>query len=326
MPVSPEPASNPRGTLPLVLVTEDVDAVAVAWLAEHCDVAMCAVGEPEFPDLLARAVGLVVRTYTRVDAELLSRAPRLRVVGRAGVGLDNIDVAACRSRGVEVVHTPDANTQAVAEYVIALLLDVLRPRERVTRGLTLAEWTSVRRGEVARRQLSELRLGIIGLGRVGTRVARAACGLGMAVQYHDLLEIAVDRRHGARPISLDDLLRTSDVVSVHVDARSANRSFLNAARIALLRADAIVINTSRGFVVDATALADFLNTNPSATALMDVHDPEPFGGSYPLLRCPNAHLYPHLGAATTAAHTAMSWVVRDVWQVVCGEKPARPAP
>lgn len=307
-------------------MTEDVDAAAVAWLGERCEVALCAADEPEFPDSLTRAVGLVVRTYTRVDAELLSRAPRLRVVGRAGVGLDNIDVAACRSRGVEVVHTPDANTQAVAEYVIALLLDVQRPRERVTRGLTLAEWTSVRRGQVARRQLSELRLGIIGLGRVGTRVARAAGGLGMTVQYHDLLEIAPEHRQGAKPTSLEELLRTSDVVSVHVDARSSNHGLLSDAELAMLRADAIVINTSRGFVVDATALADFLDTNPSATALIDVHDPEPFGEPYPLLRCSNAHLYPHLGAATTAAHAAMSWVVRDVWQVIRGGAPSWPAP
>ena len=184
----------------------------------------------------------------------------------------------------------------------------------------------MRRGLVARRQLSELRLGIIGLGRVGTRVARAAGGLGMTVQYHDLLEIAPEHRQGAKPTSLEELLRTSDVVSVHVDARSSNRGFLNAAKLTMLCADVIVINTSRGFVVDATALADFLNTNPSATALMDVHDPEPFGGSYPLLRCANAHLYPHLGAATAAAHAAMSWVVRDVWQVVRGERPAWPAP
>lgn len=308
--------------MPLILVTEDLDPTAIAWLRDRCNVVASTAADPGFPELLAQAAGLVVRTYTRVDSGLLSRAPSLRVVGRAGVGLDNIDVAACRARGVEVVHTPDANTQAVAEYVVGLLLDVTRPRERVTDGLPIDQWTNLRRRLVAPRQLSELCLGIIGLGRVGTRVARAAGGLGMNVQYHDLLEIAPEHRQGARPVSLEDLLRTSDVVSVHVDARSANHGFLNAERINMLSADAILVNTSRGFVIDAHALAAFLRASPSATAIIDVHDPEPFGDSYPLLQCPNARLYPHLGAATAAAHAAMSWVVRDVWRVLSGESPA----
>lgn len=300
---------------PLVIILEDIDAEAVAWLRGKCEVVENGAGG-DVDGLLVRAEGVVVRTYTRVDGAFLARAPRLRVVGRAGVGLDNIDVAACRARGVEVVHTPDANTQAVAEYVFALLLDVVRPRERVQEAVALPEWTERRRALVGERQLSDLRLGIVGLGRVGKRVARAARGFGMEVVYHDIAEIAEGLREGARAVGLEELLATSDVVSVHVDARESNRGFFGAERLALMKAGVVLVNTSRGFVVDTAALAGFLRANPAATAVIDVHEPEPFGAGYPLLSCPNARLYPHLGAATRTAHRAMSWVVRDVWRVL----------
>lgn len=299
----------------LVIVMEDIDAEAVAWLRGKCEVVEYTVGG-DVDGLLARADGVVVRTYTRVDGAFLARTPRLRVVGRAGVGLDNIDVGACRARGVEVVHTPDANTQAVAEYVFALLLDVVRPREPVQEAVALPEWTARRRSLVGERQLSDLRLGIVGQGRVGKRVARAAMGFGMEVVYHDIAQVPEALREGAQEVTLEELLRTSDVVSVHVDARESNRGFFGAGRLALMKPGVIFVNTSRGFVVDSAALAGFLQANPAATAVIDVHEPEPFDAGYPLLSCANARLYPHLGAATRTAHRAMSWVVRDVWRVL----------
>ncbi len=312
---------------PLAIVTEDIDVEALAWLRERCEVLECGLGGGgDLDKLLTRAHALIVRTYTHVDGALLARAPQLKVVGRAGVGLDNVDVASCRARGVEVVHTPDANTQAVAEYVVALLLDVVRPRERVTSAQSLVEWTRRRRGLVAATQLSDLRLGIVGLGRVGKRVARAALGLGMEVVFHDISDIESGGPGGPRGVGLDELLRTSDIVSIHVDARPGNRGFMHAGRLGLMKPGAIFINTSRGFVVEVGALTAFLNVNPEAIAIIDVHEPEPFGPDYPLLACQNARLYPHLGAATRAAHAAMSWVVKDVWRVLEGKKPEWPAP
>jgi phosphoglycerate dehydrogenase-like enzyme len=312
---------------PLVVIAEDLDCAAIAWLRERCDVVECAGDDGDgLRAALARADGLVVRTYTRVDGALLASAPRLRVVGRAGVGLDNVGVPACRSRGVEVVHTPDANSAAVAEYVLALLLDRLRPRQRLTGALPLAEWTALRRSLVGERQLSGLRLGVTGLGRVGRRVARAARGFGMDVIYTDLAEVPESLREGARGLPLADLLATSDIISLHVDARESNRHFIDAPALARMKPDAVLVNTSRGFVIDSAALAAHLAAHPRATAIIDVHDPEPFDAGHPLLRCPNAHLYPHLGAATRSAHAAMSWVVRDVWRVLNGEQPEWPAP
>jgi phosphoglycerate dehydrogenase-like enzyme len=314
-------------TRPFVLQTEDLDHAAAAWISEACDFASCHFSEgAKFDALLARADAIVVRTYTRVDASFLDRAPTLKVVGRAGVGLDRIDVGECRRRGIEVVHTPDANTQAVAEYVFAMLFDALRPRLFLDKPITQDRWNKLRRELEAPNQLCELTLGVLGLGRVGKRVARIAQGLGMDVIYHDLLKIPEDDRQGAKPVPLERLLAKADILSIHIDSRSGNRHFVNSPLLAQMQPTAIIVNTSRGLVVDARALAAFLELNPQATALIDVHDPEPFEASYPLLGLANAHLSPHLAASTATAHVNMSWVVKDVLAVLQGRKPEFAAP
>lgn len=311
---------------PLVIQTEHLSHDAAAWLAERCQLIVGAPDSAGFETAIANAAGLVVRTYTIVDEKLLARAPNLRVVGRAGVGLDNIDVGACRSRHIEVVYTPDANTQAVVEYVLALLLDELRPRLALQSAVDLKAWNQLRQEIVGRRQIGELTLGILGMGRVGKRLAKIAAALGCRVIYNDLIEIAVGERSGATPVDVRDLFALSDVVSVHIDGRSSNREFVNAALIETMKPHAIFINTSRGFVLDNAALAAWLNKNPGATALLDVHEPEPFPRDYSLLGLPNARLYPHLASRTEAAMNAMSWVVKDVVAVLEGRRPEFPAP
>lgn len=312
---------------PRVLVSEELSASALAWLRERCELECVRFDAgAEFDAALSRAHGLVVRTYTRVSEDVLDRAPRLRVVGRAGVGLDSIDVGACRARGVEVVYTPDANTVAVSEYVLGLVLDAFRPRGFVRAALPPREWSAARKDKVAARQMSELTLGILGLGRIGKRVARWARALDMNVLYHDLLEIPVAMRHGAEPASRDELLARADVLTIHVDGRASNRGLLSAEWLARVKPDVTLVNTSRGFVVDVPALAAFLRENPGARAILDVHEPEPFGADYPLLGIPNASLSTHLAACTATAHENMSWVVRDVCRVLAGEGPEFPAP
>lgn len=311
---------------PLVIQTEELDAPCAQWLAERCELVQCPSEDtPRFEGLLARAEGLAIRTYTRVDAALLAKAPNLRVVGRAGVGLDNVDVEACRARGVTVVSTPDANTRAVTELVFAFILDALRPRLFLEKPLSLAEWKRVRKELTGPRQLSDLTMGILGLGRVGKSVARIATAFRMNVLYHDLLEIPEGERSGARPVDLETLLRSSDIFTVHIDGRASNRKFVNADRLDLLKRDVVLVNASRGLVMDPIALAAFLWERPEAQAILDVHEPEPFGADYTLLSVPNAHLTSHIGAATATAHRNMSWVVKDIWRVLSGERPEFPA-
>lgn len=168
-------------------------------------------------------------------------------------------------------------------------------------------------------------LGIWGMGRIGTRVARAVAGIGMNVVYNDLLEIPVERRSGATPVSVSELCTRADVVTVHVDGRRSNRGLVGAAAFGAMRKDVLFINASRGFIVDAAALAAFLRASPAAMAALDVHEPEPFGADYPLLGLANARLLPHLASCTATAQANMSWVVRDVWRVLSGDKPEFPA-
>jgi phosphoglycerate dehydrogenase-like enzyme len=300
----------------VVLQTEELSPAAQVFVRERCELVVCTPSDPAFDAHLARASALIVRTYTIVDEALLAKAPLLRVVGRAGVGLTNIDLAACRARGIEVVHTPDANTQAVAELVLAFVLDSYRPRAFIERAIDAAEWRRVRNELIAPRQLSELHIGILGLGRVGSRVAQLLTAVGSRVSYCDLLEIDPARRSGASPARFEQLMSECDVVSVHVDDRATNRHLINATALAHLKPDATIINTSRGMVVDHAALASWLAAHPAARAILDVHEPEPITAANPLLGLANAHLTPHIGAATRAAHEAMSWVVRDVVRVL----------
>lgn len=276
--------------------------------------------------MLSKAAGLVVRTYTRVDAALLALAPNLRVVGRAGVGLDSIDVAACRARGIEVVYTPDANASTVAELVFGLLLDVLRPRPRLTRELTTEEWAVARHEHLGERELAGMTLGIWGLGRVGSKVARVGRGFAMRVLYHDLRAIPEAERGGAEAVDRDSLLSQADVLSVHVDGRPENRGLITTSTFEAMKPDAVFVNAARGFVVDPLAARAWLDGNPGARAICDVHEPEPLPSDHPLLGHPRALLTPHLGAGTSPAKDRMGRVVEDVWRVLCEEPPRWPAP
>lgn len=307
--------------MPLVLQTEELDPAPAAWLAERARLVRAGEGDAAFATLLAEADALVVRTYTQVNESFLARAPRAKVVGRAGVGLDNIDLDACRRRGVRVVHTPDANSQAVVEFVWSLVFDAMRPRLFLSEAIDKKRWGETRKELRARRQVCDCVLGVLGLGRIGRRVARVGTALGMRVIYHDLLEIPEADRGGATAVSRDELLRQSDILTIHVDDRPGNRALLDASAFTMLKPDVVFINAARGFLVDAAACADFFIKHPAATAMLDVHEPEPFGATYPLLDIKNVHLSPHIAAATDAAQVNMSWVVRDVWRVLNGEPP-----
>ncbi len=310
-----------------VIQTEHLAPEAAAWLAERCTLIRSEPDDPGFAAALADAAALVVRTYTTVDAALLAGAARLRVVGRAGAGLDNIDVEACRARGVEVVYTPDANTQAVVEYVLAQLTSLLRPGVVLDEPVAPEAWKRLRARRPDRPQMSEMTLGLLGLGRIGRRLAQVAAAIGFRrVLYHDLAQIAPQDRCGAVPVPPGQLFAEADVLSLHVDGRQTNRRFVGEALLQRMKPDVVFLNTSRGYVVDSSALASFLRDHPGSVALLDVHDPEPFDAVYPLLGMPNVRLFPHMAAATRRADLDMSWVVRDVVAVLAGDPPRCAAP
>lgn len=311
---------------PVVLVAEEIDPKPLAWLKTQAVVLRAKADSPEFAEQLQQAEGLLVRTYTKVTAKFLEGAPKLKVVGRGGVGVDNIDVPACRTRGVEVVYTPDANTISVGDYFFGAVLQLLRPWHAFTHAQAPSEFKRVRNLWYGR-QLNELTLGIIGMGRVGRRIGHiAANGFGMRVIYNDLLDVAAQLDFPAAAAPLETVAREADIFTIHVDMRPGNEHLIGRKQIALMKPTTLLVNASRGEVLDAYAVAEALKANKLFGAIIDVFDPEPPTSEFPLLGLPNVILTPHMGARTTTAMENMSWVVRDVIDVIAGKSARFPAP
>ena len=312
---------------PLVLITEGSDPAPLAWLRDQVEAIEIGTDDPKFESRLALAEGLVIRTYTRIDSAFLAKAPKLRVVARAGVGIEHIDVKACRARGVEVVHTPDANSIAVGDFVFGVMIQLIRPWVRFKeRALEPKEFKKVRSVNTGK-QLDELTIGIIGMGRVGKRVGHiAANGFGMRVLYNDLLDMKGKLDFPATSVEKPQLIREADVLTLHVDMRPGNEHLIGRQQIASMKQGAILINCSRGEVLDAQALADAIRSKHLGGAAVDVFDPEPPPSTLPLLNLDNVILTPHMASRTKTAMDNMGWVVRDVVAVLNGQKPKWPAP
>lgn len=313
--------------LPLVLVTEGSAATPLAWLKERTRVVEAAPDSAAFAAALPDAAGLVVRTYTKVDPALLARCPKLKVVARGGVGLENIDVPACRGRGVEVVYTPDANTLAVGDFVIGYTLQLLRPwayfRDKVYDPGEFKRIRDTQRGV----QLNELTVGVLGMGRVGRRVGHLfANGFGARLIYNDIVDVRPHLTFPAAAVDRPTLFREADIVTLHLDMRPGNEHLVGEPLLSLMKPTAILINASRGEVLDDDALAAAVRGKRIAGAAIDVYDPEPPGADYPLLGLDNVLLTPHMAARTHTAIENMSWVVRDVVEVLNGRPPTYPAP
>ncbi len=307
-----------------VVITETLDQTCADWLGERCEVVWHQHDAPGLDAQLADADALVVRTYTEVNDALLDQAPNVKVIGRAGVGLDNFDLPACEKRGVRVVYTPDANTQAVVEYVFGLILDHYRPRTALTPGTASQQFHALRKTEVGI-ELADLTLGILGMGRIGKRIATVAHAMGINVLGCDVIDEATLRKQLPQvPFSFVDhaaLYAGSDIVTVHTDGRPRNKQLLNGQAFAHFKGNALLINAARGMLIDHAALLDWLKQHPKATAILDVHDPEPPATDHPLYGCDNAILLPHLASRTDTALRNMSWVVRDVAAVLEGSEP-----
>jgi len=306
---------------PLVLVSEPLEDHAMAYLTEHCEVRE--VEMSEVADHIAEADGLVVRTYTPVNPDLLAKATRLKVVGRAGVALENIDVAACRGAGVEVVHTPAANTLAVVDYTIAMMLLMNRRFWFMDQPPTAEEFHAVRKQSFGH-FLSSLTLGVVGVGRIGSRVGRAAVGLEMKVLYNDILPIELD--YPAESVDKPTLYAASDIVTIHVPLTDLTRGLINAESLATFKEGSQFINAARGECMDPQAVADAVRCGRLSAAAIDTHAPEPVPADYPLFGLDNVLLTPHIAARVPAATAAMCDVVYDVVRVLNGEQPQYPAP
>ena len=298
-----------------IVISEFMDLPAVESLRGAFDVDYA----PELVDdragLLARvaeADALIVRNRTRVDREVLAAAPRLRAVGRLGVGLDNIDVAACEAAGVAVYPATGANSLAVAEYVVATSMVLLRGAYLSSNEVAAGQWPRARMSQG--RETAGKTLGLVGFGGIGRMTAKLAQALGMRVLAYDPMlppdapawsEAGVGRRE------LDALFGEVDVLSLHVPLTESTRGLVDAARLARMKPDAILVNTARGGVVDETALAAALRSGKLGGAALDVFDDEPFRAGSPLAGAPNLILTPHIGGVTRESNERVSSLIAE---------------
>jgi len=307
---------------PTVVVSETLSDKALEYLCENAKVVRTT--PEQVSDVISQADGLCVRTYTQVDEKLLSKAERLKVVGRAGVALENVDIPACRAQGVEVVHTPDANTLAVVDYTIRMIIELNRRFWPISGYVPADDFHAIRK-QAYGRFLSSMRLGIVGCGRIGSRVGRAAAALGMEVLYNDILDIEVD--YPAEAVDKPALYSRSDVITIHVPLTDLTSKFINAKSISQFRKGAQFINAARGQCVNYHDLAEAIRTGGVSAAAIDCHDPEPPGEDYPMFGLgENVILTPHTAARVPEAMERMSDVVRDIMAVLNGKRPKYPAP
>ena len=258
---------------------------------------------------LANRDGLIVRSETKVTAEVLNAASTLRVVGRAGVGVDNIDVAAATARGIIVMNAPDGNTITTAEHTIALLVALARNVPQANSSVKAAQWE---RKRFVGAELRGKTLGIVGLGRIGRAVAQRAAALGMSIVAYDPF-IAADQAHEVdiQIVPLDEVLARADFLTVHTPLTNETRALINAGAFAKMKTGARVINCARGGLIDERALYDAITSGKIAGAALDVFEQEPPPADHPLLALDQVIVTPHLGASTAEAQQAVAVTVAE---------------
>jgi len=280
--------------------------------------------EEELCEAVGEAEALLVRTKTRVTRRVIESAPKLKVIGRGGSGLDNIDVPAAWERGVTVVYTPEASTDAVADLTVGLMIAVLRGIALADAGVRGGRFDEARAACVGP-ELRGLTLGIVGMGRIGRAVSsRCHFGFRMAIVYNDILEVE-PLPFPAQSHSKEALFERADVISVHVPLTDETRGMIDGRVLAGFKPRAVLINTARGEVVDSVALAEALSEGRLGGAALDVFDAEPLPANHPLLSAPNTLLTPHIGARTPESLARMDSVVDDVIAVLKGRTARFPA-
>ena len=301
--------------MPDVVISEFMDEEAIREGLKGFDV----VYDPKLVDRaedLAKAVAdaraIIVRNRTQVRAPLLAAAPKLKAVGRLGVGLDNIDLDACKARDVAVFPATGANDVSVAEYVIGTAMMLLRGAYTATDEVIAGDWP---RNRLMGHEIMGKRLGLVGFGNIARETAKRAVALGMHVAAYDPYvpsdSPAWKQPWGqVTPVALDDLIATADVVSLHVPLTTETRNLIDADALSRMKRDAIVINAARGGVVDEAALADALKGGRLGGAALDVFDEEPLTAAKGAVfaGCPNLVLTPHIAGVAIESNVRVSWV------------------
>ncbi len=291
-----------------VLLTDRIADDAVRVLQSFGGIEAVSIGTPspaELLEMIGEFDAIVVRSPTHVTADVIERGQKLRFIGRAGVGVDNIDVEAATRRGIIVINSPRSNTISTAEHTMALMLAVARDIPRAHETVVSGKWDRDRFKGV---ELSNKVLGVVGLGRVGREVAARARSFGMTVLAYDVVSPA--NAGNTRMVSLDELLRDADWITIHVPLLRETRGLIGAPEIASMKKGVFIINCARGGIVDENALADALDSGHVAAVGLDVFENEPPGKNR-LLGHPRSVFTPHVGAATIDAQRRVATDVAE---------------
>ena len=294
-------------TRPLVLITHSLPKEWIYSLAEHCTYFTGPTDatelDPAIVALLPEAEGLVSLLTIPVTEEILEKAPNLRVVSNMAVGVDNIDINACTKRGIPVGNTPGVLTESTADLTMSLMLSIARNIPQASRDALEGKWRTWSPAGWLGMELHGSILGIIGMGKIGQAVARRALGFGMTILYTD--PDLVSHQSGSK-VSFDELLKRSDILSLHAPLTPDTRGIINKSTIAMMKPSAILINAARGELIDTSALVDALQNNRIAAVALDVTDPEPLPPSHALYSFPNCLIVPHIGSATQKTRRRMA--------------------
>jgi D-3-phosphoglycerate dehydrogenase len=303
-----------------ILITDGLQDSAIAIMEKVAKVQ----NQPDISaDDLIKAVpavdAVIVRGRTKVTADVLAAASKLKVVGRAGVGVDNIDLNAAKAKNVVVVNAPQSTSVAVAEHTFALLLSLARQVPLADAGLRRGEWL---KKKLEGFELYGKTLGIIGMGRIGAHVAARAAGFGMlCLGYDPLIPADEIAKRGAQPAELKNLLNKSDILTLHVPLTPETRGLINAERIAQMKRGVRIVCTARGNLLDETALLAALESGQIAGAALDVFAQEPVVDS-PLVKHPKVVCTPHIAAQTAEAQErAARDIAEEILTVLRGDKP-----
>jgi len=304
-----------------ILVAEPIATEGTEILRREHDVdERIGLTPEEYRAILPDYDALVVRSQVKVDADMIAAGTHLTVIGRAGVGVDNVDLEAATRAGITVVNAPTGNTIAAAELTLALLFALARKVAAADASMRRGEW---KRSTYAGHELRGKTLGIVGLGKIGQAIADRARALEMSVIGSDPFVTAEQAaRHGIELVPFEQLLERSDVVTLHVPVTKATKGMIGAAELARMKPSAFLLNVARGAVVDEAALAEALRAGTIAGAGIDVYATEPPTGS-PLLEAPNTVLTPHLGASTAEAQVLVAEEAAEQVLAVLGGRPAR---
>ena len=295
---------------PRVLISDSMSSQAAEIFAERGidAVQSSKLSEAELNDMIGEFDGLAVRSSTKVTAELLEHAKRLKVVGRAGIGVDNVDVNACTRRGIVVMNTPLGNAITTAEHAMAMMLALARHIPQANSSTHAGKWEKARFMGV---ELTGKLLGLIGAGNIGSIVAAKAIGYGLHVQAYDpFLTEERAARLGVRKVELDTLLETSDIVSLHVPKTPETENIISATAINKMKKGAMLINCARGGLVDELALKAALESGHLKGAALDVYAVEP-ARENPLFELDNVICTPHLGASTIEAQEKVAMQIAE---------------